>query len=140
MDFDLLLDSLPLCYLPSFVSSFKNKMKQKTICAPQILLNKFLKLSMCHNCFEFMCATVRLCPEHWFLVALHDLCLVLMIFLLLLLQWSLSLGRRRCDIDVPFMSLVKLWISVLTTIYFIKKSYSGKSWDMNQPMNIAISH
>jgi hypothetical protein len=47
------------------------------------------------------------------------------IFLPLLLQWSLSVGRRECGIEVPFktersysLNLGQSWVSMLITIYW----------------------
>lgn len=79
----------------------------------------------CQNHCEFGCAAAPELPETSFLEVTHHFCLLQSYFHFL--RWSLSLGKRRCDIDVLFraedskapfsLNLDLLWVYLLIIVY-----------------------
>jgi hypothetical protein len=88
-----------------------------------------------HRCSEFMDVTVISCPGDSVQKSGHDITepLGLTVFLPCLLWGSLSLGRRGCDVDVPFCG----WTLIVCTLrsytflnlfYLIMFVWGGGAW------------
>lgn len=93
-----------------------------------------------YSMWVHVCTHPIMFGKHYFAVVIHYL-QALTMFLLPLLQWHLRLGRRECNTDglfntehstvSYFLHVKQLWISVLITIFYKKRSFYDEGWEVH---------